>query len=72
MSPNSGVNPEFDTRRSKFNIKETKGVSWGMGLNSAMVISNFLTQIGQTASVLGLQHAALLASTFFSTIEVRG
>ena len=76
MLPDSGVKgkkPEVDSRRSTFNIKEPERVNWkSMGLNSTLVITNALDQIGQATSVLGLQHAAILAGAVFSTLEVCG
>ena len=41
-------------------------------LNSGMVVSGLLLEIGQLASIVGLQHAAMAASAVISTIDVRG
>lgn len=65
--------PEVDTRGSKFNMKEPESVNFkSMGVNANIVVSNVLGQIGQAAGFLPLQHAAQLANTFFTTIEVCG
>jgi len=58
--------PVVQPKRPKSNLKPSKR-AWAV--NGGLVVSGVLLNVAQYASLLGVQHAALAASTFFSTIE---